>query len=111
MFFYTLSAFLFVCANATRCREVYIFDLLDCSDLGLETIRGLWKTERDWVLNVDFWKNRFVTINVTELLDAFPNLRHIDLHKNPEIDCRAIRNLRIRTRSYCKFVSFVTQHT
>jgi hypothetical protein len=111
MFFYTLSALLFVCASATRCREVYLFDLLDCSDLALETIRGLWKTERDWVLNVDFRKNRFVTVNMTELLNAFPNLWHIDLRKNPKLDCRAIRNLRIRTRSDCKFVSFVTSLT
>ena len=110
MFFYTLSALLFVCASATRCREVHEFGLLDCNGLGLKTIGGLWDTERDWVLAIDFRENRFVSINITELLEAFPNLLHVDLRRNPELDCRTFRNLRIRARSDCKFTSFVTTH-
>jgi hypothetical protein len=110
MFFYTLSALLFVCASATLCREARKFDLLDCSGLGLGTIGGLWDIERDWVLVIDFRKNRLVSINITELLEAFPNLLRMDLRKNPEFACWSIRNLRIHTRSDCKFTSFVTTH-
>ena len=110
MFFYTLSALLFVCASATRCREAHKLGLLDCNGLGLETVGGLWDTERDWVLVIDFRKNRLISINITELLEAFPNLLRMDLRKNPKLDCWIIRNLRIRTRSDCKFTSFVTSH-
>jgi hypothetical protein len=90
--------------SAEGCLERRSISLLDCSDLALETLDGLWKTERDWVFTIDFQRNRFVIVNMTDLLNVFPNLGSMDLRGNMALDCRAIKNSRIRIRSDCKFV-------
>ena len=93
-------------SNAEDCLERRIVRLLDCSDLGLQTVDGLWKTERELsVEEIDFRHNRFVVFNVSKLLEGFPNLQYIDLRDNPKLDCRTVWDLGIDVESDCKLIS------
>ena len=58
-----------------------------------------------------FSKEPFHYCQHNELLNVFPNLRHMDLRENTALDYRAIRNSGISIRSDCKFVSFATAFT
>jgi hypothetical protein len=103
MFFLALSLLVFVNFSAETCIEEPFIGLLDCSDLSLKTIDGLFTTRQLWIRAVDFSENNFAVINTTELLLVFPNLQHIDLRRNLALDCRAIWDSKVRVRSDCMF--------
>ena len=92
---------LFVHGSTPICWESTIFKLLDCSDKQVKSIDHLVISKREWVVVIDFKRNRLVSFNVTELLLAFPNLRHIDVRDNPTLDCRLLRESRIEVNSDC----------
>ena len=101
MFLLALSLLVFVHLSLETCIEEPFIGLLDCSDLSLKTVDGLFTTQQPWVIAIDLRKNNFAVINITELLKVFPNLRRIDLRKNVALDCRAIRNPKVPVRSDC----------
>ena len=95
-------------SNAEDCLERKIVKLLDCSGLRLQTVEGLWKTGKKlWVEGIDFRHNRFAVLNVSKLLEGFPNLQYIDIRDNPKLDCRTVWDLGIDVESDCKFISFI----
>ena len=107
MFFLALSLLVvFVNCSAEICIEEPFIGLLDCGDLSLKTIDGLFTTRHLWVRTVDFTENNLAVINITELLQVFPNLQHIDLRQNLAFDCTTIRDSRVRVRSDCIFPPF-----
>ncbi len=108
MFFIALSALFFVCASATRCLEVIPTGLMDCSDKALLTTSTIYPSNKlYWVEVINFERNNIVHVNDTELFSWFPNLRLIDLCENPNLDCRAVWELKITVRSDCEFLSFI----
>jgi hypothetical protein len=80
MLFVVFCVLLFVHGSTPFCRESVIFGLLDCSNERLESIDHLVTGKREWVVVIDFKRNRLVSFNVTELLLSFPNLQRIDVH-------------------------------
>jgi hypothetical protein len=80
MLFVVFCVLLFVHGSTPFCRESVIFGLLDCSNERLESIDHLVTSKREWVVVIDFKRNRLVSFNVTELLLSFPNLQRIDVH-------------------------------
>jgi hypothetical protein len=68
MFLLALSLLVFVHFSAETCIEEPFVDLLDCSDLSLKTVDGLFTTRQLWVIAIDLSENNFAVINITELL-------------------------------------------
>ncbi len=98
----------FVCASATQCLEVIPIGLMDCNDKALLTTGTIYPSNKlYWVEVINFERNNIVHVNDTELFSWFPNLRLIDLCENPNLDCRAVWELKITVRSDCKFLSFI----
>ena len=89
---YALSALIFVCANATRCREER-FGVLIQSFVEDHTYTYVQKMY--WVLVINLRKNHIVYINDTELLSCFPNLRVVDLRGNPNPECQSVQESKI----------------
>ncbi len=101
MFLLALSLLIFGRLSADTCIEERLISLLDCRGLSLKTIDGLYATRQLWVIAIDLSKNNFAVINTTELLEVFPNLQHIDLRQNVNLDCRAIQNSKVPVSSDC----------
>ena len=107
MFLLALSLLIFGRLSADTCIEERLISFLDCSYLSLKTINGLFTTQQLWVRTVDFTENNLVVINVTELLQVFPNLQHIYLRQNLAFDCTTIRDSRVRIISDCMLPSLL----
>lgn len=88
--------------NALRCQEIYPIKLLDCSNLMINSTDELTTSRRNWVNVLDLKGNLLVSPNIIRLLTAFPNLRVLDLRKNPTLDCQSIQKSRILVKSDCK---------
>jgi hypothetical protein len=98
---------LFVHGSTPICHEWRFVGFLDCRGLALKTIKGLWRTGGEWVMEIDFSHNRLVGLNITKLLLYFPNLQHIDVWDNPALDCRTVLDFGIDITSDCKFISYM----
>jgi hypothetical protein len=81
---------------------------MDCSDTALLTTGTIYPSEKLYSVKViSFERNNIVHVNDTELFSWFPNLLLIDLRENPDLDCRAVWELKITVRSDCEFLSFI----
>ena len=90
-----------VCLSTPKCLEQRSFGFLDCSGLMLNDTVQLPAVRDFWVEHPDLRMNRFVSINFTKLILAYPNLRTVDVRDNVAFDCRMSRGLRIFIRSNC----------
>ena len=107
MFSLALILSLLARLSADGCVERPVLNLQDCGGLSLKTVDQLLTTERDWVTAINFRHNRFVIVNVSKLLEKFPNLQHLDLRENLALDCRTIWDFGIHVESDCKFDLFM----
>ena len=89
--------------SALRCTEVERIKLLDCS--GLNTKKSSRLPSPKWVEFLDLRFKKITTINATELLITFPNLRFIDIRNNPNFDCRLAKEKWVTIASDCKLKS------
>ena len=89
---------LFDVASASRCLERHGIGLLDCVNLNL-TVPPRPLRPKPWVRWLDLKINKIQTVNVTILLQGFPNLTLVDLRENP-FDC--VFSGQIRILSDCK---------
>ena len=96
-----------VCSSTPKCLEKRSFRFLDCSGLMLNDTVQLPAVRDSWVERLDLRMNRFVSINFTKLILAYPNLRTVDVRDNVAFDCQMSRGLRIFIRSNCKSVSSI----
>ena len=74
---------------ASNCIEKQRLDVPDCSGLGLKTTKNLSKLrQKEWVISLDLRRNKFVSLNFTEIHLIFPNLRLMDVRENPLFNCK-----------------------
>ena len=89
--------------SALRCTEVERVKLLDCSRLNVKETSRLPSPK--WVEFLHLRLNKITTINATELLITFPNLRFIYIRNNPNFDCRLAKEKWVTIASDCKLKS------
>ena len=90
-----------VCLSTPKCLERRSFGFLDCSGLMLNDTVQLLTVRDSWVKHLDLRMNRFVSINFTKLILAYPDLQFVDVRDNVAFDCRISRGLKIFIRSNC----------
>ena len=96
-----------VSLSTPKCLEQRSFGFLDCSGLMLNDTVQLPTVRDSWVKYLDLRMNRFVSINFTNLILAYPDLQFVDVRDNVAFDCRIPRGLKIFIRSDCNSRSVI----
>ena len=97
-----LFVLLLVVEANTLCREYHFIHLLDCADLSVNSTRSLSHGVKPWVHVLNLRRNDLIRVNEAELLASFPDLRVVDLHENPNLDCQAVKTFKFLVRSDCR---------
>ena len=97
-----------VFSGTPKCLELRFVGVLDCSGLMLNDTNELRTMRNSWVKRLDLRMNRFVSINFTKIILAYPGLEVVDIRGNVAFDCRISPALKIFIRSTCKSRSVIS---
>ena len=70
-----------VCSSIPKCLEQPSYGFLDCSGLMRNDTVQLPARRGSWVKHLDLRLNRFVSINFTQLILAYPHLQAVDVRE------------------------------
>ena len=98
---FALGLSFFVCSGTPKCLELRFVGVLDCSGLMLNDTKELPTMKDSWVKRLDLRMNRFVSINFTRIVLAYPGLQVVDVRGNVGFDCQISPGLKISITSTC----------